>query len=77
MATEEWELLCVVRGYHAYKDVWDSVLEDQFKTKHQKQNSHDKYTMAVVQWVLDYPNSSVPVSKRPINLIVLHNCGHD
>ena len=35
MATEEWKLLCVVRGYHAYKDVWDPVLEDQFRTKHQ------------------------------------------
>ena len=48
MTTEEWKLLCVVRGYHAYKDVWDPVLEDQFRTKHQKHNSHDKYAMAVV-----------------------------
>ena len=48
MATEEWKLLCVVRGYHAYKDVWDPVLEDQFRTKHQKHNSHDKYAMTVV-----------------------------
>ena len=44
----EWKLLCVVRGYHAYKDVWDPVLEDEFRTKHQKHNSHDKYAMAVV-----------------------------
>ena len=28
--------------------MWDPVLEDQFRTKHQKHNSHDMYTMAVV-----------------------------
>ena len=25
-----WKLLCVVRGYHVYKDVWDPYLEDEF-----------------------------------------------
>ena len=48
MATEEGKLFCIVRRYHAYKDVWDPVLEHQFRTKHQKHNSHDKYAMAVV-----------------------------
>ena len=48
MAIEEWKLLCVVRGYHACKYVWDPVLEDQLRAKHQKHNSHDKYAMAVV-----------------------------
>ena len=48
VATEEWKLLCVVMGYHAFKDVWDPALEDQFRTNNQKHNSHDKYAMAVV-----------------------------
>ena len=45
---DEWNMLCVVRGYHAYKDVWDPFLEDDFKTKHQRRNPHDKYAVAVL-----------------------------
>ena len=43
---DEWKVLCVVRGHHAYKDVWDPFLEDDFKTKHQRCNPHDKYAIA-------------------------------
>ena len=43
-----WKLLCVVRGYHIYKDVWDPYLEDEFTTKHQRFNHHDQYAIAVV-----------------------------
>ena len=39
----EWKLLCVVRGYHVYKDVWVPYLEDDFTTEHQRCNPHDKY----------------------------------
>ena len=38
-----WKL-CDVRGYHAYRDVWDPYI--YFKTKHQKHNPHDKYAVA-------------------------------
>ena len=38
-----WKLLCVVRGYHVYKYVWDPYLEDEFTTKHQRLNHHDQY----------------------------------
>ena len=48
MHTEEWKLLCVVRVYHEYIDMWDPILEDQFRAKHKKHNSHDKYAIAVV-----------------------------
>ena len=45
---EEWKMLCVVRDYHAYKDVWDPFLEDEFTTRHQRHNPHDKYMIAVL-----------------------------
>ena len=48
MATEEWKLLCVIRDCHAYTDMWDPVLKHQFRTKHQKHNSHDRCAVAVV-----------------------------
>ncbi len=41
-------LLCVVRGYHVYKDIWDPYLGDDFTTKYQKNNPHDKYAIAVL-----------------------------
>ena len=31
---DEWKLLCAVRGYHAYKDMFYLNLEDDFKKKH-------------------------------------------
>jgi len=33
---DEWKLLFVVSSYHVYKHVWDSYLEDEFTTKHQR-----------------------------------------
>ncbi len=42
------KLMCVVRGYHVYKDVWDPYLEDDFTTKHQRHNPHDKYAVAIL-----------------------------
>ena len=43
-----WKLLCVVRGYHVYQSVWEPYLGDEFATKHEKTNPHDKYAMAVL-----------------------------
>ena len=31
-----YRLLCVVRGYHVYKAIWDPYLGDEFTTKHEK-----------------------------------------
>ena len=38
----------MVKGYHAYKDVWDPYLQDEFTTKHERHNPHDKYAVAVL-----------------------------
>lgn len=45
---DEWKLKCVAHGYHIYKGVWQPYLWDEFTTKHQKNNPHDKYAIAVV-----------------------------
>ena len=45
---EEWRFACVIRGYHVYKDVWDPYPGDSFTTKHEQNNQHDKYTVAVL-----------------------------
>ena len=45
---DEWRFVCVVRGYHVYKDVWDPYLGDGFTTKHERNNPHDKYAVAVL-----------------------------
>ena len=45
---DEWRFLCVIRGYHVYKDVWDPYLGDGFTTKHDRNNPHDMYTVVVL-----------------------------
>jgi len=46
---DEWKILCVVRGYHVYSDMWNLYLEDEFMTKHQRCNLHDKYAIAILR----------------------------
>ena len=46
---DEWKILCVVRGYHVYSDMWNLYLEDEFMTKHQRCNPHDKYAIAILR----------------------------
>ena len=38
----------MVRGYHVYKDVWDPFVNDTLVTKHERDNTHDKYAVAVI-----------------------------
>ena len=35
VSEDMWKVLCIVKGYHAYKEMWDSYLEDEFTTKYQ------------------------------------------
>ena len=35
VSEDMWKLLCIVKGYRAYKEMWDSHLEDEFTTKYQ------------------------------------------
>ena len=45
---EQRKLLHVVRGYHGYESSWEPYLCNEFSTKHEKSNPHDKYTIAVL-----------------------------
>ena len=48
MAEEcEWRMMCVVKGYHVYMSKWEPYVEDTFYTKHEKNNPHNKYAIAV------------------------------
>ena len=55
----EWKLLCMMRGYHVYKHVWDLYLEDEFTTKHQRRNPH-KYAIAIL--LVDMKEKMVAIS---------------
>ena len=44
----EEKLSCVVRGYDVYKWIWEPCIVDCFTTKHEKNNAHDKYAIAVL-----------------------------
>ena len=43
---DKWKLLCMVRGYHFYKHIWDPWLEDEFTTK----RIRDTTLMTSMQW---------------------------
>ena len=45
---DEWRFLCVVLGYYVYKDMWDPYLGSGFTAKHDRNNPHDKYAVAVL-----------------------------
>ena len=46
----ETKVSSAVRGYHVYKDVWDPFVDDTFITKHERDNTHDKYAVAVIAY---------------------------
>ena len=41
------KLLCMVKGYHAYKEMWDSYLEDEF-TMSTERNLDKRYAVVVL-----------------------------
>ena len=45
MASEE--IACVIHGYHVYKKTLGPQ-EDEFTVKHEPNNEHDRYAMAVL-----------------------------
>ena len=54
---DEWKLLCVVRGYHACKDVYDS--QDEAQPAHQVR-SCVRLAIAQLQWALPwFPHRSL------------------
>ena len=42
------ELEYVARGYHEYKRVWTSVLDEMFSTEIERGNPHDEYAVVLI-----------------------------
>ena len=59
---DEWRFVCVICGYHVYKDVWDSYLGDCFTTKYERNNPHNKYAVAVLPVCYKYAVAVLPRS---------------
>ena len=39
----------MVRGYHVYKDVWDTVAGEEMLCKAEPQNSSDRFAVAILK----------------------------
>ena len=46
---EVWKFLYVTGGHHVYASLWEPYPDDEFSTKHEKSNPHDKYAITVMQ----------------------------
>ena len=40
-------VLCVIRGYHVYKEVWNPSIGEAFVCFAEEENSHDRKAVAV------------------------------
>ena len=40
-------VLCVIRGYHVYKEVWNPSIGEAFVSFAEEENSHDRKAVAV------------------------------
>ena len=36
---------CELRGFHVYKELWNSRLNEKLDTIHEENNSHDRYAV--------------------------------
>ena len=45
---DKWRFMCIVRGYHIYKDVWEPYLSKDLTMKYQRNNPHDKSAVVVI-----------------------------
>ena len=39
--------VCIVRGYHAYKDEWDSSIGEMWDSEIEENNIHDRYAVVI------------------------------
>ena len=49
MTSETFSIEAMVRGYHVYQNIWDAALEEQLSCQREPTNSHDPFTVAVMQ----------------------------
>ena len=49
MANVTYSFSCGIRGYHEYKTIWVSVLNEVLAVKLESTNCHDRYAIAVME----------------------------
>ena len=45
-ATVTHFILCGIRGFHVYKEVWKPILMERLNLSHERKNLHDRYAIA-------------------------------
>lgn len=46
---EDWEMVCCVRGYHEYKDIWTAAAGEVLVCSREPTNVADRYAVAVLK----------------------------
>ena len=52
MAMYEYQLQWCVRGYHIYKEEWETAVGEELKCEREKNNAKDPYAVAVVHKIV-------------------------
>ena len=69
----QWRFMCIVYGYHVYKELWEPFLNDEFTTKHQRNNPHD-YAVAVLKTDAEIVGHLPRELSKIWYLFILHGC---
>ena len=65
-----YDIASFIRGYHAYKELWDPNVGQVLKLRKEPDNSHDRRAVAVVN-AADTVMGHVPYSLSPYTLTLL------
>lgn len=47
--TVTFNFLCGLRGYHEYRSVWNPVVGESLRARHENDNAHDRYAIAAMK----------------------------
>ena len=43
------EIVCCIRGYHVYQEVWEAAIDEELICRPERSNAHDWYAVAVMK----------------------------
>ena len=46
---ENFEKECSIRGYHVYKEIWESAISEELDCRREPSNAVDRYAVAVMK----------------------------
>ena len=44
-----YQIECCICGYHVYHRIWHPIIGEVLRTTHERENEHDRYTVAVLE----------------------------